>query len=161
MMMHITTVMIEIEADRAWLSPARAGGNPPEVESHSRTSRLQVIALRPQKAVVGKSRHLPSHLRADGAAFFAGMIEDHGIDDAARIAVLTQAASCLDRIAGARQSIDKDGVIVETQYGTAKAHPAVAVEKAARDGFYAALRLLGIDMNAWGDVRKRPPWNDD
>jgi hypothetical protein len=100
-------------------------------------------------------------LRADGAAFFAGMLADHDIVEAGAVAVLTRAAECLDRIAAARQSIDKDGVIVLTQYGTAKAHPGIAVEKAARDGFYAALRLLGIDMNAWGDVRKRPPWNED
>ena len=42
-------------------------------------------------------------------------------------------------------------------YGIAKMNPACVLEKAARDGFFAAMRLLGIDMSA-GITRDPLPW---
>ena len=45
------------------------------------------------------------------------------------------------RIAAARASITKDGAIIENEYGVAKMNPACVLEKAARDGFFAAMRL--------------------
>ena len=120
----------------------------------------EVVALRPHE--LRPRQNVPAHLHAAGATFFAHMVRDHGIVEAGALAVLTRAAECLDRIAAARQSIDKDGAIIRNQYDIAKAHPGLAVEKDARNAFYAAMRLLGIEMNAWGDVRsKRPPWNED
>jgi hypothetical protein len=108
--------------------------------------------------VVAPKNGIPSHLHAAGATFFAHMLEDHDIVDAGAVAILTRAAECLDRIATASASIEKDGAIIENQYGTAKLHPTVTLEKAARDGFYAALRMLGIKMNAKGDARD-VPWD--
>jgi hypothetical protein len=75
----------------------------------------------------------------------------------ASVAILTRAAECIDRIAAARVSIAKDGAIIENQYGVAKMNPACVLEKAARDGFFAAMRLLGIDMSA-GITHDPLPW---
>jgi phage terminase small subunit len=99
----------------------------------------------------------PSHLREDGASFFVLMRQAHDIEGPASIAILTRAAECIDRIAAARTSIAKNGEIIENQYGVAKMNPACALEKAARDGFFAAMRLLGIHMSA-GNTRESPPW---
>jgi hypothetical protein len=70
---------------------------------------------------------------------------------------LDESTECIDRIAAARASITKDGAIIENQYGVAKMNPACVLEKAARDGFFAAMRLLDIDMSA-GITRDQLPW---
>src|SRR5262245_56766806 len=96
-------------------------------------------------------------LREEGAGFFMLMRQAHNIEGPACVEVLTRAAECIDRIAAARASIAKDGEIIENQYGVAKLNPACALEKAARDGFFSAMRLLGINMSA-GNTRELPPW---
>ena len=113
------------------------------------------VARRPKLAVV--ERDAPSHLRDDGASFFVSMCQGYEIEGPAAVAILTRAAECIDRIAAARTSIAKDGAIIENQYGIAKINPACVLEKAARDGFFAAMRLLGINMSA-GNTREPPPW---
>ena len=103
------------------------------------------------------TRDAPSHLCKEGASFFVSMRQAYEIEDPASVAILTRAAECIDRIAAARASITKDGAIIENQYGVAKMNPACVLEKAARDGFFAAMRLLGIDMSA-GITRDPLPW---
>ena len=115
----------------------------------------EFIARRP-KLAVGK-RDAPSHLREDAASFFVSMRQAYDIEGPASVEILTRAAECIDRIAAARTSIVKDGAIIENQYGVAKINPACVLEKAARDGFFAAMRLLGINMSA-GNTREVPPW---
>src|SRR5262249_27833237 len=80
----------------------------------------------------------PSHLRDEGAGFFASMRQAYDIEGPASVEILTRAAECIDRIATARASIAKEGAIIENQYGVAKMNPACVLEKAARDGFFAA-----------------------
>ena len=113
------------------------------------------VAQRPKLSVV--KRDAPSHLREDGASFFASMCQAYEIESPAAVEILTRAAECVDRIAAARASIAKDGEIIENEYGVAKMNPACALEKAARDGFFTAIRLLGINMSA-GNTRELPPW---
>ena len=115
----------------------------------------QFIARRPKLSVA--KRDASSHLREDGARFFASMCQAYEIESPAGIEILTRAAECVDRIAAVRASIAKDGEIIENQYGVAKMNPACALKKAARDGFFAAMRLLGINMSA-GNTRELPPW---
>ena len=103
------------------------------------------------------TRDAPSHLCKEGASFFVSMRQAYEIEDPASVAILTRAAECIDRIAAARASITKDGALIENQYGVAKMNPACVLEKAARDGFFAAMRLLGIDMSA-GITRDPLPW---
>ena len=102
------------------------------------------------------TRDAPSHLCKEGASFFVSMRQAYEIEDPASVAILTRAAECIDRIA-ASASITKDGALIENQYGVAKMNPACVLEKAARDGFFAAMRLLGIDMSA-GITRGPLPW---
>jgi hypothetical protein len=76
------------------------------------------------------------------------MSQAYEIEAPAAVAILTRASDCIDRIAAARASIAKEGALIENQYCVAKMNPACVLEKAARDGFFAAMRLLGIDMSA-------------
>jgi hypothetical protein len=125
-----------------------------------RKSRDEVAAdhflalSRPPKRVERKVA--PSHLRKEGAAFFASMVDRHGIDDPRRLALLEKASECLDTIAAARAAMAKTGPVILNQYDIAKAHPAITIEKQARDGFFAALRLLDVD--AGGSADDPPPW---
>jgi phage terminase small subunit len=103
------------------------------------------------------TRDAPDHLCKDGASFFVSMRQAYEIEGPASVSILTRAAECIDRIAAARASIAKNGAIIENQYGVAKMNPACVLEKAARDGFFAAMRLLGIDMSA-GATCDPFPW---
>src|SRR5262245_46842188 len=74
----------------------------------------------------------PSHLRQEGAGFFTAMRKAHSLDGPAAVEVLTRASECLDQLAAAHKAIAKDGEIIENQYGVAKLHPALVLEKSAR-----------------------------
>src|SRR5262245_38305407 len=117
---------------------------------------MEEFVARPSKLVVVE-RDAPTHLRTEGRCFFRAMRRAYGIESPAAVEILARACECLDRIAAARASIAKDGEVIENQYGVAKMNPACVLEKQARDGFYAAMRLLGINMSA-GNTREQPPW---
>jgi hypothetical protein len=85
----------------------------------------------------------PKHLGAEGSAFWKEMVGEHDITDTARVALLTRAAECLDRIAEARAEIAKTGLTVVGAAG-ARINPACRLEKEARDGFLAAMRALRL-----------------
>ena len=106
-----------------------------------------------------KSDAAPRHLGAEGAAFFVAMRAKHSLDGPAEIETLTRACECIDTIAAARASMAKTGPIIKNQYDIEKLHPGLVVEKQARDGYYAALRLLDLrsHRDRGGDV---PPWVD-
>jgi hypothetical protein len=85
------------------------------------------------------------------------MLSDYRIEGAADLALLTRAAECIDTITAARAAMAKTGPIIKNQYDIDKLHPAVAVEKTARDGLYTALRMLDIDRREAG-AKDLPPW---
>jgi hypothetical protein len=89
----------------------------------------------------------PKHLRPDGRAFFQSMVHDYAIDDVAGAELLTRAAECIDRMASARVCIAKHGELIGAN-GTVKLNPACRLEKEARDGFFAAMRALHIDVQS-------------
>ena len=93
----------------------------------------------------------------EGAAFFREMLAEYAIADAGGLSVLCRAAECVDRMAAARASIAKDGEIIQNQYNVPKLNPACVLEKQARDGFYAAMRLLSLDIEA-PEPRAYRPW---
>lgn len=99
---------------------------------------------------VARKPGTPAHLRDAGATFYEKMLTETDIGSADQLAVLTRAAECLDRIAAAQVSIERHGEIVVNQYGTPKLNPAVTLEKTARDGFFAAMRMLDIEEPAKG-----------
>jgi hypothetical protein len=87
----------------------------------------------------------PKHLKEAGATFFTQMVRETDIAGADRLAVLTRAAECLDRIAAAQVSIDEHGEIFVDIHNRPRLNPAIGLEKTARDGFFAAMRMLAIE----------------
>jgi hypothetical protein len=85
----------------------------------------------------------PAHLGSEGALFWREMIGDHDITTTGRMAVLTRAAECVDRLAAAQADIAKNGLIVITAAGP-RANPATKLEREARDGFLRAMHALQI-----------------
>jgi hypothetical protein len=119
-----------------------------EIETMAEVDRLigQGVMPKPAAPAPTSDAAVPAHLREAGARFFTEMRDDYRFEDAASLAALTRGAECVDRIAAAQESIAKDGEIVRNQFGAPKLNPACTLEKVARDGLFAALRLLDVDF---------------
>ena len=67
--------------------------------------------------------------------------------------MLCVAAECLDRLRQAQAEIESKGAIVTDRYGGLKPHPAIAIEKDARNGLMTASKNLNLDLEP---LRDRP-----
>lgn len=99
----------------------------------------------------------PAHLRAAGRDLWRSIREDYHIDDAAALALLATAAEALDRLRAAQEAVEADGELVADRYGQKKLNPALTLEKDARAGFLAALKMLNLDLEPLRDGPGRPP----
>jgi phage terminase small subunit len=104
-----------------------------------------------------KRRKPPPHLGPAGADLWRNIVHDYAIQDAAGLTLATTAGECLDRIRAAQKSIAEHGEIVVDRYGSPKCHPALALEKDARNGLLAALKALNLDLEPLRDAAGRPP----
>ena len=87
----------------------------------------------------------PPHLRADGCQFMQRMCLEYGITDAGGLSLLERAAECVDRLVAARAAIAEHGEVIISSGGKPILNPACKLEKEARDGFLAAMRMLNLD----------------
>jgi len=99
----------------------------------------------------------PKHLGEAGATLWRGLVSEYGIADAGGLKLVQTACECADRMAAAQAAIAKDGTFVRDRYGQVKVHPAAALEKDARGGLLAALKLLNLDLEPLRDAPGRPP----
>ena len=97
----------------------------------------------------------PKHLGDEGALFWREMAAEHDVSTTARLALLTRAAECLDRLTEARERIAKDGLIVTTAAGP-RSNPATRIEREARDGFLRAMHALRIGADERGSAQRGP-----
>jgi P27 family predicted phage terminase small subunit len=88
----------------------------------------------------------PSNLGRDGRQLWREALEQFGVNDAPGLRLLEVACRALDRLHEAQAAIRADGVVILDRYGCKKAHPALRIEKEARDGFLGALRQLNFDI---------------
>jgi phage terminase small subunit len=86
----------------------------------------------------------PSHLSASSKRWWSSIASEFQLEPH-HIAILSQAAKCLDRIEEARSNLDRDGLVVRDRFGCAKPHPAVAIERDAKVLFARLLRELRLD----------------
>jgi hypothetical protein len=61
------------------------------------------------------------------------------------LALLEQAAECLDRIGAARNVLAREGAIIHDRFGSPKEHPAARAERAAMALFAAIVRDLRLE----------------
>jgi phage terminase small subunit len=118
--------------------------------SRGRKSRaeLEIVPPTTRLTTAMVSAEPPAHLGEAGAAFYRKMLQETDISGADELAHLTRASECLDRIAAAQASIAEHGEITVNQYNQPKLNPACNLEKQARDGFFAAMRMLDIQDDA-------------
>lgn len=69
-------------------------------------------------------------------------------EDQASLAVLATFTQCWDRVREARAEIAKSGPFIEDRFGVPKPHPALAVERSARDQMLQSFRALQLDVNS-------------
>lgn len=101
-------------------------------------------------------KNLPNHLDADGAALYAAVRSEYGIDDAAGLTLLATACESLDRLRAAQREIETHGALVTDRFGQLKANPACAIERDSRRDLLSALKALNLDVEPLRDTRGNP-----
>jgi P27 family predicted phage terminase small subunit len=96
----------------------------------------------------------PKHLSAESKKLWRSVLADYELEPRHE-AVLLAALEALDRMRQAQALIAAEGLTVLDRYGTAKAHPAVVIERDSRTAFLRAMRELGLDLDA--PPTTRPP----
>lgn len=102
-------------------------------------------------------RRAPTHLAEAGAKLWRDLTAEYSISDAAGLALVERAAECMDRLRAAQAAITKHGEVVTDRYGSPKLNPACNLEKDARNGLFAALKALNLDLEPLRDAVGRPP----
>ncbi|MES1192607.1 MAG: hypothetical protein ABUS47_16215 [Steroidobacter sp.] len=86
------------------------------------------------------------HLTKEAQAFYEQTITDYGIDDGVGRMHVLMAAESLDRIREAQAALKQNrGLTVRDKTGALRPHPAIAVERAARQAYATAFRLLKLE----------------
>ncbi len=97
----------------------------------------------------------PAHLSTRGRAFWRSVITEYAIDDPAGLELLRRSCEALDRADGAREIVAAEGATFTTRTGEVRAHPAVAIERDARNAQRQLLRELRItDPPADGQISR-------
>lgn len=101
-----------------------------------------------------KPTSAPQHLSGESRKLWRSILADYELEQRHE-AVLATALEALDRMRQAQALLATEGLTVTDRYGTAKAHPAVVIERDSRTAFLRAMRELGLDLEAPATVR--PP----
>ena len=97
----------------------------------------------------------PAHLAPAGRRLWRAVVDEFGITEPHRRAVLVVACECLDRMAEARDAIARDGAyLTGGRYGPA-AHPGVIVDRDAKRLLLSSLGSLDLDLTPGNLVRPR------
>ena len=106
-------------------------------------NRDNVIKLTP-----GRGRLLPppAHLAASEVILWKSITRDYKFDNDASLELLTVALEARARMRKCREKIDKQGEVVKDKWKQLKPHPLLLHERAARDSFLKAMRLLNLDL---------------
>jgi hypothetical protein len=99
----------------------------------------------------------PSHLGEPGRKLWASIVAEYRIDDAGGLALLGTAAEACDRIWRCRETIDRDGELIQTRYGP-KMHPLLPAERDARAALTRALYRLNLDLEPLKSLGGQPKY---
>ena len=91
-------------------------------------------------------RHPPKTLQEKGRDFWKSVMVEWDLEESHDLALLEQAATCLDRIESARSALDKDGEYSENK-GIIVAHPALKVARDYKILFFRAVKQLDLTEN--------------
>ncbi len=85
----------------------------------------------------------PEHLSDTARTWWERCVTEFDLETGGELAVLSEAASSLDRIAECRELLARDGLVIEGSRGLV-AHPATRLEQQHRGLVLQACRQLGI-----------------
>jgi phage terminase small subunit len=90
----------------------------------------------------------PKHLAETERQLWTELIRTYRLDDAASCELLCQALEARQRAREAREAVKAEGATFTDKRGIVRAHPLLAVERAANASFLGAMRLLRLDLGA-------------
>ncbi|HZG28274.1 MAG TPA: P27 family phage terminase small subunit [Ensifer sp.] len=107
---------------------------------------------------MAKKPKVPAHLEPETQRWVRQILDEFELESHHfRQLILT--AQAWDRAEQARKIIAAEGLTVLDRYGTAKAHPAVAIERDSRTAFHRGIRELALDGE--NPSESRPPRTAD
>jgi P27 family predicted phage terminase small subunit len=87
----------------------------------------------------------PDHLGETEAALFRRLVQEFAIDDSGSISLLTVACEAHQRMREAREEVaEHGGTTFKDRFGQLRQHPAVAIERDARNDYLRAMRVLNL-----------------
>ena len=107
-----------------------------------------IVTLKPRFNPVVKLTSPPKHLEAEEQALFRALVAEFQIDDSASISLLTTAMEAHMRMREAGLTLADEGTVIKNRFGARTAHPAVAIERDARNDFLRAMRTLNLKPDA-------------
>lgn len=87
----------------------------------------------------------PKHLSTSTRKWWESIAEQYVLEDH-HLLLLQGACEEWDRVQQARRQVKKDGAYPPDRFGQVRAHPALDVERKARNAFRLLLRELGLDI---------------
>src|SRR5215831_2001103 len=103
-----------------------------------------IVTLRPRFNPVVKLTAPPKHLDEEEAALFRRLVAEFQIDDSASISLLTVAMEAHQRAREAGITLAEEGTVIKNRFGARTAHPAVAIERDARNDYLRAMKTLNL-----------------
>lgn len=98
------------------------------------------IPLRPMEELPSA----PEHLSEDMREWWDDIVTDFKMESH-HLRVLEATCTAWDRAEGARAIVEEEGQTYRDRFGQPKAHPAVGIERKARNEFRLLLRELQLD----------------
>lgn len=102
------------------------------------------------------TRKAPSSLTVEAKKIWLSICKENMGADTYFYTVLRVALEAFGRLQEARALVDLEGATLKNPAGYVREHPALKIEKEARAGFLAAIRMLNLDQEQLGDIG-RPP----
>lgn len=91
-----------------------------------------------------KAGAAPAHLSSEAKRLWTSLQADFALDDAAGRLLLQSGLEAFDRLQEARKTIAAEGAVTRDRWGQSKPHPAVGIERDARNQMHSAFRLLRL-----------------
>src|SRR5436189_4590884 len=85
-------------------------------------------------------------LSAESKSLHARLTQEWSIKDGAGGLTLLTLCQSVDRLRQAQSILKAEGCIVTDRWGQKKAHPATTIEREARAGLLASLKVLNLDL---------------
>lgn len=98
----------------------------------------------------------PKELSTQSKTLWKRLASEYSIEDDAGLLLLQTAMEARDRMRGAQEAIERDGMTIMDRFGQRKAHPLLPAERDARAQMLAALRALNLDVEPLHDRPGRP-----